>query len=404
MRPWAQIRMVGLLMLLWTAAGALPGQAQEAPAPYAEAAADADHRLAALRDQQGVAGLTGAVWADGRIVWSDGVGHADVEHRVPAWPHTRMRVGSVSKSMTAAAVGRLVEEGRLDLDASIQQYVPSFPEKRYPITTRQLGGHLAGIRHYRGDEFLSTTRYETVLDGLVLFRADTLLHEPGTAYRYSSYGWNLISAVVEGASGRPFLEYMRDAVFQPLGLRHTVADHTDRLIDHRTGFYERDDAGRLVPAPYVDNSYKWAGGGFLSTAEDLVRFGGRLVDGAYLQPETLELLFTSQRTADGEATGYGIGWSMRTLGELIAQDSTRAALLPRPLPEDLRLVWHTGGSVGGITALVLLPERGVAAALISNTSGIRDLGDALLESAIRLALRFDATPPAPRPPAEADPR
>ena len=126
----------------------------------------------------------------------------------PVTPQTRFRVGSVAKPMTAVAVAQLVDAGRLDVDAPIQTYAPDFPTKRWPLTTRQVGAHLGGIRHYRGNEFMSNVRYPTVADGLTIFAADSLLHEPGTAYAYSSYGYNLISAVVEGASGEDFLGYM----------------------------------------------------------------------------------------------------------------------------------------------------------------------------------------------------
>src|SRR5512134_1490923 len=133
-----------------------------------------------------------AVSRDGRTIWSRSFGCADLELDVPVGPDTRFRIGSVSKPLTAAAIGRLVEDGRLDLDAPVQRYVPDFPKKAWPITTRQLAGHLAGIRHYEGDEFLIRDHYATVHAGLAIFEKDALLFEPGTKFSYSSYGWNLI--------------------------------------------------------------------------------------------------------------------------------------------------------------------------------------------------------------------
>jgi CubicO group peptidase (beta-lactamase class C family) len=125
---------------------------------------------------------------------------ADLEGQAATSRQTRFRIGSVSKPLTSAAVGLLFQEGRLDLDAPVQRYVPSFPTARWPITTRELAGHLAGIRQYTEGEFDSRKPYATILDGLSIFAGDSLLHEPGTAFAYSSYGWNLISAVIEGAS------------------------------------------------------------------------------------------------------------------------------------------------------------------------------------------------------------
>jgi CubicO group peptidase (beta-lactamase class C family) len=306
----------------------------------------------------GVPGMSVAVGVDGEIVWSEGFGYADLEQRVGVTEATKFRIGSVSKPITAAALGLLVERGSLDLDAPVQQYVPSFPEKRWPITTRQLAGHLAGIRHYNGEEFLSSERYETVLAGLEMFQDDTLLSEPGTRYSYSSYAWNLISAVVEGASGQDFLGFMRENVFEPLEMDHTVADHTDSIITHRTRFYTRTRSGTTLNAPYVDNSYKWSGGGFLANTEDLVRFGMAHLGDDFLQPETIELLWTSQRTSDGEATGYGIGWDVG-----LDYDGRRTAS-------------HGGGSVGGRTFLLILPDDGVVVAMVANSSAPMNFGTA----------------------------
>ncbi len=331
-------------------AQALPLASVHAGDDYAETIDAARELIRSLMDEHGVPGASVAVGIDGDIVWSEGFGWASLELGVPVTPLTKFRVGSVSKSMTAAAIGLLVERGRLDLDVPVQTYVPDFPEKRWPVSTRQLGGHLAGVRHYRGGEMLSSRRYETVMSGLDIFRADTLLFEPGTDYSYSSYGWNLISAVIEGASGREFLAFMRDDVFEPLGLRHTVPDHNDSIVVHRTEFYHNND-GALINAPYVDNSYKWAGGGFLSTPEDLVRFGQAHLEPGFLQTETLDLLFTSQTLRNGESTGYGIGWRSGV------QD------------DGDRVLAHSGGSVGGTTLLLMLPEHGLVVAGVVNMSG-----------------------------------
>lgn len=315
---------------------------------YDAAIATAGEKIRAAMQERGIPGVTAAVLIDGRIVWADGFGLADVENRVPVWPSTKMRIGSISKALTSAALGLLHEQGKLDFEAPVQTYVPSFPKKRWPINSRLLASHLAGIRHYRGTEFLIDTHYNSVLDGLAIFLDDTLLHEPGSTYHYSSYGWNLLSAIVEGASGQDFLAYMESQVFLPLGMRETVADEVYHIIPHRTRYYERRD-GKLINAPFVDNSYKWAGGGFLATASDLVRFADGMMANKILKPATFAFMTTSQKTTAGEEVNYGIGWRIeRREGE--------------------RYVGHGGGSVGGSSALVLQPEAGMAVAIICNTS------------------------------------
>ncbi len=352
------LRVLPVVLILTVGLSAGPLYAQwraplaeaSASAPYAAAVDHARMIVTAIMEESGTPGMSVAVGIDGEIVWSEGFGYADVENRAPVWEETKFRVGSVSKPLTAAAVALLVEQGKLDLDAPVQRYVPSFPEKRWPITTRQLAGHLAGVRHYNGDEFLSSRRYGSVVEGLEIFQEDTLLFEPGERWSYSSYAWNLISAVVEGASGQDFLTYMHENVFQPLDMRHTVADHTDSIIPHRTRFYDRNGDGYVLNGPFVDNSYKWAGGGFLSTPEDLVRFGFAHLTGDFLRPETIEVLWTSQRTNEGEATGYGIGWSVVTEDDRVLMAS------------------HGGGSIGGTTFLMILPEEKAVLAIVGNMS------------------------------------
>jgi serine beta-lactamase-like protein LACTB len=290
--------------------------------------------------------LSLAVAVDGKIVYSEGFGLADLEERTPVWPTTKFRIGSVSKPLTAAALVLLVEQGKLDLDAPVQKYVPSFPDKGARITARMLAGHLGGIRHYKDQEFLISRHYDNVLAGLQIFADDPLVAAPGTQFNYSSYGYNLLSAVIEAAAGQDFLSYMRQQVFEPLGLRGTVADQPSEIIAQRARFYTREKDKPLRNAPFVDNSYKWAGGGFLSNAEDLVRFGSALLQPGFLKPESLRLLFTSQKTSKGEETGYGMGWGIH--------DSKSG----------LRVYEHSGGSAGGSSQLILYPDTQVVVAMI----------------------------------------
>ena len=316
---------------------------------YAQAIEEARTIVREVMAESGIPGVSVAVGFHGSVVWSEGFGLADLEHGVPVTTLTKFRVGSVSKPITAAALGVLMEAGQLDLDASIQDYVPDFPEKRWTITVRQVAGHIAGIRHYRGNENGSSRRYSSVTEGLDIFEADRLLFEPGTQFSYSSYGFNLLSAVVEGAAGGEFLSFMRDNVFEPLEMRHSLAGYTDSIISHRTGFYERNGDRTVLNAPYVDNSYKWAGGGFLSTPEDLIRFGSAHLEPEFLEAKTLETLFTSQRLSDGEMTGYGIGWTIRE--------------------NEQHIVGHGGGSVGGTSSLIVNRDTGLVVAAVGNLSG-----------------------------------
>jgi CubicO group peptidase (beta-lactamase class C family) len=158
---------------------------------------------------------------------------------------------------------------------------------------------------------------------------------------------------------------MSNHVFKPLGMTSTAADKNDSVIVNRTQFYERTATG-FERSPQVDNSYKWAGGGFLSTAEDLVRFGSAHLAPGFLKASSLELLFTVQHTTSGEATPYGIGW-------YIARDTLGH-----------RTVFHGGGSVGGTTAFGVDRDSRVVIALVTNLSNAR------LDAAREIRLVFDS--------------
>ncbi len=314
-------------------------------------------RIRAWMAERNLPGVSVAVGVDGEIVWAEGFGWADLEKGVPVTPLTRFRIGSASKGLTSAAIGLLHERGALDLDGPVRTYVPGFPEKEWPISTRQLMGHVAGIRHYvredeilREEEIYSSRHYDTVLESLEIFAADPLLFRPGTEYSYSGFGWNLVSAVVERAAGESFLEFMRTEVFAPLGMRHSVPDDVFRIIPHRASSYVRDSDGRLQNERYVDQSNIWAAGGFLSTPSDLVRFGFAMLEADVLKPETVEMLWTSLLLESGETTGYGLGWFISE------RDGHRVVASP-------------GSSIGGRCAFVILPDDNLVLAVTSNLTG-----------------------------------
>jgi CubicO group peptidase (beta-lactamase class C family) len=153
---------------------------------------------------------------------------------------------------------------------------------------------------------------------------------------------------MESAAHEDFLRYMDENVIRPLGLAHTRPDRKGVPDPDCTVFYESDAQGKFAIAPTVDNSYKWAGGGYLSTTEDLVRFGSALLQPGFLKADSLALLFTPQKASDGKPTDYGIGW-------FIGKDA-----------QGHRILLHTGGSIGGTSVLLLHPETKTVFALACN--------------------------------------
>jgi serine beta-lactamase-like protein LACTB, mitochondrial len=267
--------------------------------------------------------------------------------------------------MAATAVMQLVERGRVSLSDPVQKYVPAFPQKgEVTITVRHLLTHQSGIRHYKAGEMESRESYGSIEEAIRIFRDDPLLFTPGARYSYSTYGYNLLAGVVEAASGLGYEAYLREHVWAPAGMNATRLEHPQEIVPHRAGQYQRaSGADGVRNAPYADLSVKWAGGGVISTAEDLARFHIALDQGRLLNPETLDLMYTPATLTDGTRTGYGLGWMV---------DTDRQGR-----------VWvaHSGGATGGTTYLLRDPKRRLAVAILCNVDGAPGLRDLAVQVA-----------------------
>ena len=373
---WLALIVLGVLLLilafggLWVFMSATPplhSNAQDvpsvthsAPVPkWADAVEQGRLIVRAGLTEQNLPGLSVAVAVGGDLVWAEGFGWADLEKRVSVTPDTRFRIGTASIALTSAAVGLLLEEGQLNLDDEIQKHVPEFPKKQWPVTLRQLMGHVAGVRTDGGDEGpLFSEHCERPVDALPHFAEDALRFEPGAEYRFSSYGWILMSAAVEAASKEPFLTFMRKEIFEPLGMDRSLADSATEPIPNRaTPYFPRFAADpRYGPDPMREVDYSCYAGAsvFVSTPSDLVRFAVAINSGKLLQPATIQLFQASQRTAAGQDTGYGLGWDLETV-----------TLAGKPT----RTIGHDGEMFGGtLASLLTFPEHGIVVSLTTNVS------------------------------------
>ncbi len=305
-------------------------------------------------------GLSVAVGVSNRLFWSTGFGFADLEQKTPTDAGTIYRYASISKPIAATAAMQLVEAGKVSLDAPIQRYVPSFPAKpEGEITLRHLLTHTSGIRHYQGLEMLSNRRYHSVGEALGIFKDDPLKFPPGTKYLYSSYAFNIVAAVVEEAAGKPFRLYLRERIFRPAGMATADLEHLEEPVKNRSRQYLRQ-GDRFVPAPEVDLSCKWAGGGMAGNAEDLVWFCMALNDGRLLGANARRMMYESAVLPDGSRTEYGLGWRTQT--------------------DQQKRLWvgHSGGATGGTTYFLHHPEHNVAVALLANAQQVKGLGELAL--------------------------
>jgi CubicO group peptidase (beta-lactamase class C family) len=324
--------------------------------PHAAAIDDMRRRARALLVEQNLPGLSVAVAVDGAVVWAEGFGYADVD-RTPVTPLTRFRLGALSKPLTASAVALLHDRGRIDLDAPIQRYVPAYPQKKSNVTLRQLMGDVAGVHRIRGDgnDAMPTGHCASVAEAVQLLVDDPLLFEPGTQYRYSTWGWVLVSAAVEGAAGEPFDHFMIREVFEPLGMDRTLVSEIDGATPvHAPRSILGVPAG-VQDAKRPDYSCLAGAGAFLSTPTDLVRLGSAMVKPGFLKADTIAAFQTPTRLVSGTPTTYALGWTVNTeqLGD-----------------EPARMVSHRGNPMGGGVSLLTFPDRGLAIAAAANLTDL----------------------------------
>ncbi len=345
---------LGFVLLAWLA----PKQAHtQVPSALIE-----DY-IQQIRHATGAPGISVAVAQKGKIVFSKGVGFAELENLSPATGSTVLNAGSVSKVMAAVALMQLVAKGKVGLDDNIQKYVPSFPEKRAPITLKQILTHTSGIRHYKKGEFgpyglREMRRFDNMEEAIKHFSEDPLLFEPGRYWSYSSHAFNLLQGVIEKASGLSFEEYMRLNVWEPAGMLQSSFDVPERIVHKRGRGYVRNRDGVLVNTRYVDVSYKYAGGGMLTTVEDLVRFGTALNDGTLLDSETVATMYTvagdpvmrfrADRDPIEESYKQALGWR-------IDQDAQGRSYIN-----------HTGTVKGTRTFILNYPEEDLVLAVQAN--------------------------------------
>lgn len=294
-----------------------------------------------------VTGASVAISVDGTIKFQKGFGFADLENKVPAKLETVFRLASISKVVTATAVMQLVEQGKIDLDKDIRTYVPEFPDKGKVVTVRHLLTHTSGVRHYKLGEVDNTKPFATVSASLNRFIEDPLLHSPGEKETYSTYAFNLLARAVETQSNKSFRDYLNGNVFEKAGMASSGLEVQSELVPNRARGY-RLAGGKVLNCEFADISYKWAGGGMISTAPDLCRFGSALLSGALLKPATFASMMEPQKLADGKSmVSRGLAWALGTY-------------------RGSKGVAHGGAQQGTKTYLMVLPGSKTVIAVLTN--------------------------------------
>lgn len=313
-----------------------------------------------------VPGASVLVLRDGVAVVRRSYGRADLEHRVAATPSTNYRLASVSKQFTAAAILLLAEHGRLGLDDRVRRWLPSLPPAADAVTIRHLLTHTGCLVDYEDlmpqappappppatgalppasaeavEESAAQLRDADVLR--LLERSDRLYFAPGTAYRYSNGGYAMLALVVERASGLAFEDFLRTRVFEPLGMRATLARvHGGPPVPHRAYGYSAE-GGRWTRTDQSATSAVLGDGGVYSSIDDLARWDAALYDDRLLKESSRRAAFTPWTKTDEADVEYGYGW--RISGDTL---------------------WHSGETIGFRNVIVRWPRRRLTVVILSN--------------------------------------
>jgi len=332
-----------------------------------EWANDAQQSMVELAEQLQSVSMSGAMTIDGKLAWAGTVGLAKVSPEKKATVETQYRIGSISKPVTAVALMRMVEEGMIDLDAPIHNYLPDYPRHTEDMTARQLVSHMSGIRHYTYDfsKFPPTDGYSNVAyvdanAALVQFKDDDLLFEPGLGFSYSTHGYTLLSAVMQAAGGKRFETLVEELVTKPLGLTRTKAENLLQTRAELAGFYNSDD-GLYGLTPEQNLSNKVAGGGIVSTPTELVTMGAALLNGSLLTQKSFADMVKVQPMFDGSKNPqyYGLGWRHYETSRIIDKD------------HKVDIIHHGGVAEGAVSFLMMVPDHNISVAIISNGKGAK---------------------------------
>ncbi len=278
-------------------------------------------------------GASAAVSVNGELVWSAEVGYADRELEKAATAETQYRMYSLIKPVTTVAALRLAQERKLDPDAPISQHLPDYPQADFAAqtTARMLATHTSGLRHYNDmAEAMGTVSCETPQDAFAIFAQDPLAADPGKR-SYSTWGYVVLSAVMEAAADKPFHNVLEDLVFAPLDIRGLAPDSFSIDLPHQAQSYSiRENQARVSPT--VRNSCKFGGGGYVADALSMGKFADALAN--QTAPITTDIQAAIFR---GEERYSAIGWSEGGMGYLMADRNTgvSAVILTNTLDEKL---------------------------------------------------------------------
>ncbi|MFD1095571.1 serine hydrolase [Salegentibacter chungangensis] len=332
---------------------------------YAQSKAEKIEKLMQTYHKYGQFNGSVLVAENGKVIYKDGLGMANMEWDIPNTANTKHRLGSITKQFTASLIMLLAEEGKLDQQKPVSTYLPDYPKPMGDeITIHHLLTHTSGIPNYTSfpgffeeksrDPYKPEEFVETFADSSLQFT-------PGEKFAYSNSGYFLLGYIIEKVTGKPYEEVLQEKILTPLGMKDTGYDHQETILKNRASGYEKTGNG-YRNAPYLDMSIPYAAGSLYSTAEDLYKWDQALYTGEILSEASKKKMFTPQ--VPNGSGGYGYGWGMNYSKLENSKDS-------------ILTIGHGGGINGFNTNIIRVPEDRNLLVLLNNTGGanLSDIGE-----------------------------
>ncbi len=314
-----------------------------------------DSLVGSFVESSRLVGVSAGVLKDGKIIWQKGFGFRDVDINALVDSSTVFRLASVTKPMTAVAIMQLVEQGKLQLDVSIQNYLPDFPvHPEGEITIRQLLNHTSGIKGYRIFENRPTKAYKNLNEATQLFRSRGLKSVPGAEYHYSTYNYVVLGAIIEKVSGLSYNNYMQKTIWKPIKMLSTSTEIFDKDYPNKAKLYKKTGRG-FRRDKQTNLSVKYPGGGVQSTTGDMLRFANAVLNNNLISSMAKKQMFEVPDLEQEDRMPYALGW--------LIDDNQFLGTIP----------YHDGHQSGASTMFTIIPSRNMAVVVLANSSNSENL-------------------------------
>lgn len=313
---------------------------------------EAEQLLEKMHTQKNIVGIAAGYSVDGNVEWKNAFGYSNLEEQIPFTEVTLTRTASIAKSMTAIAIMQLVEQGLIDLDKPIQNYIPDFPQKAQGvITVRHLLSHTSGLDGYKSSkETENQKEYPNLQEAMRVFENRDLKFEPGTSFFYTTYGYVVLGVMIENISGLTFEAYMQQNIWDKAGMTNTGVEHFNANYQNKSELYH-SKKGKTKAAKKNNLSNRTPGGGFYTTLNDMIKFGNAVLDESLLKATTFQLM-TENQFPEKEGNPYALGW-----------------FLYAPSPNENVVIGHSGEQTGAATQLFINRQNKTVVVVLANTSG-----------------------------------